>query len=148
VSFPRIGFVPDQSPVDAVSSASIYAKHDLVPEIGGLTHQQQRGQKLYQANCAFCHAADGTGKNWIGQFMEPKARDLTQYDAQSMTPARLKATIRDGLPGTSMPAWRHVLTAAETEAIAAYVGRAFFATDAVWSPGGQVAEGDQGARRR
>lgn len=129
VSFPRMGFQPGQPntpPVDAVSSASVYAKHEVVPQVAGLTAQQRRGQALFQANCAFCHGGDGTGKNWIGQFMEPKARDLTQYSAQSMPPARLRQTILDGLPGTSMPAWRHVLRPAEVAAIAAYVGRVFF----------------------
>ena len=56
----------------------------------------------------------------------PKARDLTMYSTQSMPVARLRLTIRDGLPGTSMPAWRHVLGRAEIDAVAAYVSRAFF----------------------
>lgn len=129
VSFPRMGFQPGQPntpPVDAVSSASVYAKHEVVPQVVGLNAQQRRGQDLFQANCAFCHGGDGTGKNWIGQFMEPKARDLTQYSAQTMPPGRLRQTILDGLPGTSMPAWRHVLQPAEVAAIAAYVSRVFF----------------------
>ncbi len=129
LSYPRMGFVPGQKntpPIDAVSSASVYAKHEVVPRIDGLNAQQRRGETLFQANCAFCHGADGTGKNWIGQFMEPKARDLTLYSVQDMPAARLRSTIRDGLPGTSMPAWRHVLGRGEIDAVAAYVTRAFF----------------------
>ena len=129
VSFPRMGFVPGQAntpPPDVVSSASVYAKHEVVPKPAGLTAQQRRGQALFQANCAFCHAGDGTGKNWIGQFMEPKARDLTQYSVHSLPPARLKQVIREGLPDTSMPAWQHVLRPAEIDAITAYVTRVFF----------------------
>ncbi len=129
LSFPRMGFVPGQPntpPVDAVSSASVYAKHEVVPKIDGLTPQQRRGQALFQANCAFCHGADGSGKNWIGQFMQPKARDLTAYTAQTMPMVRLKQVVRDGLDGTSMPAWKHVLAPAEIDAVAAYVARAFF----------------------
>ena len=57
--------------------------------------------------------------------MEPKARDLTQYTAEAMPRDRLRRTIRDGLPGTSMPAWRTVLKPAEIDAIVAYVQRAF-----------------------
>jgi len=132
VSFPRMGFVPGQPntpPVDAVSSASVYAKHEVAPRVAGLTRQQQRGAALFQANCAFCHGGDGTGKNWIGQFMEPKARDLTQYTAQAMPPARLRQVIREGLPGTSMPAWQAVLRPAEIDAVAAYVARAMFRPD-------------------
>lgn len=129
LSFPRMGFTPGQPntpPVDAVSSASVYAKHEVVPRVAGLTPQQQRGQALFQANCSFCHGGDGTGKNWIGQFMEPKARDLTQYTARSMPLPVLKQRILDGLPGTSMPAWRHVLQPDEVDAVAAYVTRALF----------------------
>jgi len=131
LSYPRLGFAPGdaQIPVDAVSSASVYAKHELVPVIANLDAQQQAGQTLFQANCAFCHGADGTGKNWIGQFMEPKARDLTQYSARTMPAALLRQRIREGLPGTSMPAWQHVLTAGEIDALAAYVARAMFRGD-------------------
>lgn len=134
VSYPRLGFVPTlpyaptpaASAVDAVSSASVYARHDVAPRLAGLTRPQRRGEALFQANCAFCHGADGTGRNWIGQFMEPKARDLTQFDAASMPHARLVQTILDGLPGSSMPAWRAVLKRDEVEAVAAYVERAFY----------------------
>ena len=84
------------------------------------------GEQLFQANCAFCHGADGTGKNWIGQFMEPKARDLTAYSAAQMPPARLKRVIREGLPGTSMPAWKSVLSDKEIKAIIAYISKAFY----------------------
>lgn len=129
VSFPRMGFVPGQSntpPVDAVSTASVYAKHEVVPRVEGLSPLERRGQDLFQANCAFCHGGDGTGKNWIGQFMEPKARDLTIYSAQSMPASRLEQVIREGLPGTSMPAWQHVFAPAEIQAVRAYVMRVFF----------------------
>lgn len=129
VSYPRIGFIvgqPNTPPVDAVSGASVYAKHEVAPRVEGMSALERRGESLFQANCAFCHGADGTGKNWIGQFMEPKARDLTQYDAHNMPPGRLKQVIREGLPGTSMPAWQSVLGTAEVDAVSAYVARAFF----------------------
>jgi cytochrome c oxidase cbb3-type subunit III len=129
VSFPRMGFAPGDAsappPVDAVTGASVYARHDVMPVIAGLSARERRGQALYQANCAFCHGADGSGKNWIGQFMEPHARDLGSFTRQQMSQARLVATIRDGLPQTSMPAWRHVLSSAQIDALAAYVRRAF-----------------------
>jgi cytochrome c oxidase cbb3-type subunit 3 len=132
VSFPRMGFVPGQPntpPVDAVSSASVYAKHEVAPRIEGLNRAERRGEALFQANCAFCHGADGSGKNWIGQFMEPKARDLTAYSAQTMPRARLRQVIRDGLPGTSMPAWRSVLKPEEIADLTAYAERALFRGD-------------------
>jgi mono/diheme cytochrome c family protein len=39
---------------------------------------------------------------------------------------RLRERIRDGLEGTSMPAWRHVLNDAEVDAVAAYVSQVLF----------------------
>jgi len=128
LSYPRLGFAPGdaQQPVDAVSSASVYAKHEIAPTIAKLSAAESEGQTLFQANCAFCHGADGSGKNWIGQFMEPKARDLTQYSARTMPAALLRQRIREGLPGTSMPAWQHVLKADQIDALAAYVARAMF----------------------
>jgi cytochrome c oxidase cbb3-type subunit III len=129
LSYPRMGFQPgDAGPpkVDAVSSASVYAQHDVAPVFEGLSRMETRGEAIFQANCSFCHGADGTGKNWIGQFMEPKARDLTLFTLKSMPAIRLRETIREGLPGTSMPAWRNVLAPAEIDAVAAYVTRAFF----------------------
>lgn len=128
LSYPRAGFVytPEGAgAVDALSGASVYARHDVAPKIETLAPAEQRGKQLYEANCAFCHAADGSGKHWIGRFMEPPARDLTALSAQQMPRERLMATIRDGLEGRSMPAWRDVLAADEIGDIADYVGRAF-----------------------
>lgn len=129
LSYPRMGFVPGQPntpPPDVVSSASVYAKHEVLPVVANLSQDEKRGESLFQANCAFCHGADGTGKNWIGQFMEPKARDLTQYDVRTMPAARLHEVISEGLPGTSMPAWKSVLPPADIQAVGSYVQRVFF----------------------
>lgn len=114
------------SSVDAMTSASPYLLHDRPPKLSGLSAAERRGEKLFQQNCAFCHAADGTARNWIGSFMESHPRDLTSPKAMSgMTSTRLKAVIREGLPGTSMPAWESVLSDQQIEDVIAYVGRAF-----------------------
>jgi len=131
VSYPRGGYRPDSEQSenkkpDAVSGATPYARHDRAPKLTDLTPQQQRGEKLFQANCAFCHAADGTAGNWIGHFLEPHPRNLTDPAAMAgMTRARLKERIREGVPGTPMSAWKQVLSDAEIEAIVAYIARAF-----------------------
>jgi cytochrome c oxidase cbb3-type subunit III len=139
LSYPRNGFAPGDnyaSPgrtgpgatpkVDAITSATPYHLHDKVSKLADLSTQQRMGESLYQENCAFCHAADGTGRNWIGSFLEPHPRDLTSPKFMStMTPERLSGVIRDGLPETSMPAWKSVLKDDEIQAIIAYIGRAF-----------------------
>ncbi|HJV25449.1 MAG TPA: cytochrome c [Aromatoleum sp.] len=133
LSYPRNHFDPgdDTKPapatkLDAIASASPYKLHDVVPQVAGLTAKEKRGETLYQSNCAFCHAATGTGRNWIGSFMEPHPRDLTDPKfMKNMTRQRLAHTIREGLANTSMPAWKSVLKDDEIEAIIAYISRVF-----------------------
>ena len=127
LSYPRNNYSYTSPPVlDAMTSASPYLLHDIPPQVAGMTLLERQGQKLWQDNCAFCHAADGTGKNWIGSFLEPHPRNLRDHlFMRTMTRARLAATIREGLPDTSMPAWKSVLSAKEITAIIAYVAKAF-----------------------
>lgn len=123
---PETAQQPAAVAVDAVTSASVYARHDNPPALANLTPQEKQGETLFQQNCAFCHAADGTGRNWIGSFLQPHPRDLTSATAmQGMTRTRLKQVIRDGLPGTTMPAWKSVLSDHQINAVIAYVARAF-----------------------
>jgi cytochrome c oxidase cbb3-type subunit 3 len=127
LSYPRNGFVPgDTENLDTVSGASPYRVHDKAPAIQNMSKLELRGEKLFQENCAFCHAADGTGRNWIGSFLEPHPRDLTSNAfMSSQTPKSLAKVIRDGLPDTSMPAWKSVLTETDIQAVIAYIARAF-----------------------
>lgn len=130
VSYPRGGYLPGDdlavSEVDAVSSATPFARHEIAPAVEGLSPQQQRGEQIFQANCAFCHGATATGRNWVGSFLQPHPRDLTDAEAMAgMTQQRLTDVIAVGLPGTTMPAWGGVLNAEEIEAVAAYVMRVF-----------------------
>lgn len=127
LSYPRNNFsLADPPKLDAMASASPYAKHDRVPLISGLSLSEKRGQKLFQTNCAFCHGADGTGKNWIGQFLEPHPRNLQDAGFMaSMTRERLAEAIAEGLPGTSMPAWKSVMSRKDIRAVVDYIGRAF-----------------------
>jgi len=135
VSYPRNHYSPGDSPQtgvnsesgnDAVTSASPYLLHDRAPKLQNLTKNERRGEALFQQNCAFCHAADGTGRNWIGSFLESHPRDLTSSKAMAgMTKTRLRKVIREGLIGTSMPAWKSVLSEQQIEDVIAYVDRAF-----------------------
>ncbi len=80
VSFPRKHFSHRAPPLDVVSGASPYARHEIVTTPDKMTEQEARGLDLYQVNCAFCHAPDGTGQNWIGSFLKPRPRDFTAED--------------------------------------------------------------------
>ena len=126
LSYPRTGFKPGDSllPPDAVSGATPFARHDIPPRVAGLSELEQLGEQLFQANCAFCHAADGTGRNWIGTFLEPHPRDLTDPEVmERLSSDRLRSAIADGVPRSSMPAWRSVLSAEQIDAIVRYIDR-------------------------
>jgi len=105
--------------------AHVRFKESVWERAPGLTGRQREGEKLYQENCAFCHARDGTGHNWIGAFLRPHPRDLTGAAMDTMTRARLAAFIREGIAGTSMPAWRDAFDAGQIEAIIDYIGAVF-----------------------
>jgi len=116
--------------LDAVSSATPFARHEIAPKVDGLTLQQQIGETIFQANCAFCHGATATGRNWVGSFLQPPPRDLTDAKAMAgMTHQRLTKVITEGLVETTMPAWGGVLTVEEIDAVAAYVMRVFVPPD-------------------
>lgn len=100
--------------------------HDRPLQLRDLTPRQREGERLYQANCAFCHAADGTGKNWIGAFIEPHPANFTDAGFMAkLTRERMRRAISEGVSGASMPAWKGVLTPAQIEAVIDYVARAF-----------------------
>lgn len=128
LSYPRNNYSHTAPQVlDGVTSASPYLLHDIPPKVENMSAQERRGKVLFEGNCAFCHGADGTGKNWIGSFLEPHPRNLQDPAfMRQMTRTLLAQRISEGLPGTSMPAWKFVLSADEIAAIVAYIDKAFY----------------------
>ncbi len=122
LSYPRRHY-SHRMDMDAISAASPYGMHDRPPDTSTLSEAQQRGAALFQQNCAFCHGADATGKNWIGSFLEPHARDLTADEITQQASERLAFVIRNGLKGTSMPAWKHVLSDEQIDDVISYLKR-------------------------
>lgn len=122
LSYPREHY-DHTRPLDNISGASPYALHDKPPLTTGLSPLEQRGERLFQINCAFCHAADGTARNWIGSFLEPHPRDLTSSAILKRDNPSLKHVIKEGLQGTSMPAWKEILSDDQVDDIVAYLKR-------------------------
>lgn len=125
VSYPRNQY-SNQQPLDSVSKSTPYARHDVRPKQALQSESERLGETLFQNNCAFCHAADGSGKNWIGSFLQPHPRNLSnrQFTA-GMTRQRLRQVISGGIPGSTMSAWKSVLSAEQIEHIIDYIARVF-----------------------
>lgn len=120
------GRVPVRRPREGDPVAQNFLVHDKAPVMKNPTREELRGEDLFQKNCAFCHAADGTSKSWIGSFLEPHPRDLTSDEQmRGMTRERLARSITQGLTDTSMPAWGGVLPREDIDALVAYIVRAF-----------------------
>lgn len=88
-----------------------------------------RGQIVYAQACAPCHGAVGDGKGVAASQLQPRPRDLTSgvYKFRTTksgsvpTEADLRRTIDAGIPGTTMPAWRGLLSDADRDAVIAYI---------------------------
>jgi cytochrome c oxidase cbb3-type subunit 3 len=102
-----------------------FGLHASAPVLRDPGRAERRGEALYRDNCAFCHAADGSGRNWIGAFMVPAPPDFTRPSAAPRSADDLLQLVGRGIPGTSMPAWDGVLDAADLRAVVAYLRAAF-----------------------
>ncbi len=89
--------------------ARLESAHSSPPDV-------QSGSKIFADNCAACHGADGKG------VAAMKTPDFTNPAVQAaLSDATVTKTIREGKPGTAMPAWGGKLSEAEITAVAAFV---------------------------
>ncbi len=79
------------------------------------TEALSRGEIQYRRNCAICHGLEGRGDGVAAGVLNPRPRnfELGKYRLGTTTtlfPSRqdIQNTIREGIPGTGMPAWRHL----------------------------------------
>jgi mono/diheme cytochrome c family protein/Tol biopolymer transport system component len=69
------------------------------------------GRQLYQTNCAICHGASGRGDGPAGVGLSPRPADFTQHMIPGKhTDGQTFLWIKNGFPGTAMPAWGQRLT--------------------------------------
>ena len=85
---------------------------------------------VYEKRCAWCHGWEGAGDGPATEFLNPRPRDFTSgiykyksspFDEVSPTDEDLFRTIRDGLPGTSMPGWNDLLSEKEMRGLVTYI---------------------------
>ncbi|HEY7789776.1 MAG TPA: c-type cytochrome [Vicinamibacterales bacterium] len=87
------------------------------------------GRTIYHDHCASCHGTSGRGDGPAAAFLNPHPRDFTtgNYEIRSTesgsvpTEDDLITSVTHGLPGSSMPAWKGLLTDAQIRAVVDYV---------------------------
>ncbi len=100
-------------------------RHEHAPEHRLTSAIERRGKALYASNCASCHAANGSGRNWRGSFILPSPPDFRLLNLAQRKTSDLVRRILNAPPGTSMPAFQRVLAPEDAAAIASYMQRAF-----------------------
>ncbi len=78
--------------------------------------QTDEGTAVYDKYCSQCHGDQGAGDGPAADFVDPKPRDFTTgvfkfrstQSGQLPQEEDLIRVVRDGIPGTSMPAFGHI----------------------------------------
>lgn len=83
-------------------------------------------QEIYQNLCMRCHGDKGDGHGQIAIYLDPYPRDFTNAGfMNSKTEARFVEAIKNGVGGTSMPAWSKVLSDDQIKGVLGYIGENF-----------------------
>ncbi len=67
------------------------------------------GEKIFQTNCQMCHGPQGHGNGPAGQSLDPKPKNLAMLQ-KNVGDDYLFWRISEGKPGTSMVAWKGILS--------------------------------------
>ncbi|GGF32164.1 hypothetical protein GCM10011611_42910 [Aliidongia dinghuensis] len=87
---------------------------DNSPAPDALAH----GQAVFARNCTSCHGAGGAGDGPAARTIAPAP---TNFQLEQPTTAHALEVLANGVPGTSMPSWRAVLSDQDRRDVVAYV---------------------------
>ena len=87
------------------------------------------GKALYEDACSQCHGVEGDGEGVMADLLDPRPRDFRRGiykirrtpQGELPTDEDLFRIIGNGMPGTSMPAWRGLLADAEIRQLVSYI---------------------------
>jgi len=86
------------------------SRHGIPPRPLDTKASIERGGSHYGLDCGICHADDGRAQRPPGQWMYPRASDLTSEQVQSYSDQELYWIIQNGIRFTGMPAFGDVET--------------------------------------
>ncbi|MCE9501384.1 MAG: cytochrome c [Leptospira sp.] len=87
------------------------AAETSAPAEATLDPSLQKGKELYAMNCASCHGEKGIGDGPAAAALNPKPRNYKAPAAEwknGNTEAGITKTLKNGLPGTNMVAYKHL----------------------------------------
>ena len=95
----------------------------------GTEAQRAAGKVLYEQKCAQCHGMQGDGLGYATPFLRPEPRNFTSgtfkfrttVSGELPTDDDLHRSIREGMPYTSMPAWKGVLSTSDIDNLVYYL---------------------------
>ena len=99
--------VADLSRLFLIGRAS---RHEISPRPVNLKASIGAGGEHYGLDCSVCHSDDGRGQTPVGEWMYPRASDLTSKRVQSYSDRELFWIIQNGIRFTGMPAFGEVET--------------------------------------
>lgn len=88
--------------------------------------QSPKGQEVYAKYCVQCHGETGAGDGYAADYVNPKPRNFTTgafkfrstQSGQLPLDSDLERVVRDGIPGTSMPAFAQIGESSIKEVVA------------------------------
>ncbi len=89
-----------------------------VTEVSMSPQELDAASRLFAANCVSCHGAHGGGDGPAAGALKPSP---VNFHVRQPTADRARAVIENGIPGSSMPAWKGRLNDNERGMLARYV---------------------------
>ncbi|MGD9852264.1 MAG: cytochrome c [Nitrospirales bacterium] len=87
----------------------------------GKSANVEAGAGVYRTNCVSCHGTKGKGDGPVAVHLTPPPADLTSKTVKGKNDQDLLKIIREGKPGTSMPAWKGGLSDQQIQDVLAYI---------------------------